>query len=175
MSGKRTTCAAIIGAGLLGAALLVAADAEPAAAATKSLTVTVDGFKNNAPIPVEYAYCVPAAQGHTAPGANKNPAIKWSKGPAGTQSYAIIIVDPDVPSVFDNADKEGKTIPAGAKRRDWYHLVLIDIPASKTELAAAADSNGITPNGKPAGATPNGLRGINDFSASNGGYDGPCP
>jgi Raf kinase inhibitor-like YbhB/YbcL family protein len=161
---------------IAGLALLVGAADHPAMAATsKKLAVTVEGIKNGARIPAEYAYCVPTDQGHTTDGANKNPSIKWSKGPAATQSYAIIVVDTDVPTVFDDANKEGKTIPASMKRRDFYHFILVDIPASKTELAMGADSDGITKGGKPAGATPNGVRGINDYSATNGGYDGPCP
>ena len=154
------------------------------AAAVKKLTVRVEGIvSNNGPIPTDYAFCVPNAQSHTTSGANKNPAITWSKGPAGTQSYAIIVVDTDVPTVFDDANKEGRTIAKSMKRRNFYHMVLVDIPASKTALASGADSAGITAKGKPPGPTPNGLRGINDYSgamsgdmAGNyGGYDGPCP
>ncbi len=154
------------------------------AAAAKKLTVRVEGIvSNNGPIPTDYAFCVPNAQSHTTSGANKNPAITWSKGPAGTQSYAIIVVDTDVPTVFDDANKEGRTIAKSMKRRNFYHMVLVDIPASKTALASGADSAGITAKGKPPGPTPNGLRGINDYSgamsgdmAGNyGGYDGPCP
>jgi Raf kinase inhibitor-like YbhB/YbcL family protein len=159
---------------------LVGAPADfAAAAAMKKLRVSVEGVANNRPIPTDYAFCVPNAQSHSTSGANKNPAIKWSKGPSGTQSYAII----DVPTVFDDANKEGRTIAKSLKRRDFYHMVLVDIPASKTALAGGADSAGITAKGKPPGPTPNGLRGINDYStamsgdmAGNyGGYDGPCP
>jgi Raf kinase inhibitor-like YbhB/YbcL family protein len=128
---------------------------------------------------------VPAAQGHSANGPNKNPAIRWSKGPYGTQSYALIVVDTDVPSVFDDANKEGKTIPAGMKRINFYHMILVDIPLAKTSLAEGADANGITQGGKTPGPTANGIRGINDYTAAftgdpkmagnYGGYDGPCP
>jgi Raf kinase inhibitor-like YbhB/YbcL family protein len=164
---------AFVAAGL--GLLIGAVDHPAAAAATKKLAVAVDGIKSRGRIPIAYAYCVPAAKGHTAAGANMNPSIKWSKGPYGTQSYAIIVVDTDVPTVFDDANKEGKTIPASMKRRDFYHLILVDIPATTNSLAMGADSNGITESGKPPGPTPNGIRGINDYSATNGGYDGPCP
>jgi phosphatidylethanolamine-binding protein (PEBP) family uncharacterized protein len=53
-----------------------------------------------------------------APGPNKSPAIKWSKGTAGTASYTVIMVDPDAPTVLDGANKEGRIIPADLKRRD---------------------------------------------------------
>ena len=170
----------------LGGILLLAliGTAEAADAATvKRLKVRVEDVRNNGPVPAEYAFCVPSPQGHTTSGANINPAITWSKGPAGTQSYAIIVVDTDVPSVFDDANKEGKTIKRSLKRRDFYHLVLVDIPASKTSLAKGADSSSITAKGKQPGATPNGVRGINDYTSDMsgdmagkyGGYDGPCP
>jgi Raf kinase inhibitor-like YbhB/YbcL family protein len=154
------------------------------AAAMKKLKVHVEGVATmNGAIPTDYAFCVPNAQSRTTSGANKNPAIAWSTGPAGTQSYAIIVVDTDVPTVFDDANKEGRTIAKSLKRRNFYHMVLVDIPAGKTMLARGADSAGITAKGKPPGPTPNGLRGINDYSgamsgemAGNyGGYDGPCP
>ena len=149
------------------------------AAAVEQLKVSVDAIQNNGPIPAEYAFCVPSPQGHTKSGANKNPEITWSKGPAATKSYTIIVVDTDVPSVFDDADKEGKVIKESLPRQDFYHMVLVDIPASQNRLAMGADSSGITPKGKKPGATPNGLRGINDYtdatSGTFGGYDGPCP
>jgi Raf kinase inhibitor-like YbhB/YbcL family protein len=149
------------------------------AAAVQPLKVSVDAIQNNGPIPAEYAFCVPSPQGHTTSGANKNPEITWSKGPAATKSYAIIVVDTDVPSVFDDADKEGKVIKESMPRQDFYHMVLVDIPASQNRLAMGADSSGITPKGKKPGATPNGLRGVNDYTDATagtfGGYDGPCP
>jgi phosphatidylethanolamine-binding protein (PEBP) family uncharacterized protein len=46
----------------------------------------------------KFAFCVPAAQGHTTGGANLSPSISWSKGPRGTKSYAIILYDTDSPA-----------------------------------------------------------------------------
>ena len=173
-------CAALAGVAVLA---LVAAPAE--AARPQKLTVTVDNIRNGRPIPSTYAFCAPAKEGHTTDGGNKNPDIKWSAGPAGTKSYAVIVVDTSVPSVFDDANKEGKTIPASLKRINFYHMVLVDIPPTTTEIAEGADANGITPKGKPPGPTPYGVRGINDYTGafagnpkmagSYGGYDGPCP
>jgi Raf kinase inhibitor-like YbhB/YbcL family protein len=180
-SGLRFQVPTALGS-ILVLALMGTAEAADATA-VKRLKVHVEDIQNRGPIPAEYAFCAPSPQGHTTSGANKNPGITWSKGPAGTQSYAIIVVDTDVPSVFDDANKEGKTIKRSLKRRDYYHMVLVDIPASKTSLAKGADSSGITAKGKQPGATPNGVRGINDYTgdmsgdmAGNyGGYDGPCP
>jgi Raf kinase inhibitor-like YbhB/YbcL family protein len=140
-----------------------------------SLSVQVDSIKPGGPIPKVYANCIPAAQGHVTHGSDRSPAISWSAGPAGTASYAIITVDTDVPSVFTDANKEGKIIPASLKRVPFYHWVLVDISASKTSLPAGADSNAYSEAGKPAGLTPNGLRGVNSYPGVRGGYDGPCP
>jgi hypothetical protein len=116
---------------------------------------------------------VPAATGHTAPGRNVSPAISWSPGPAGTASYAIIVVDTDVPADFTDADKEGRVIPASVKRRPFYHWLLVDVPPSTTALAEGEDSKDGT--AKPAGRTAHGVRGLNDFGDGRAGYDGPCP
>jgi Raf kinase inhibitor-like YbhB/YbcL family protein len=180
----RNRMLAVLG-GAAALALVAGAPGGANAAAMKKLTVHVEGIRNNGAIPQQYAFCVPSDQGHTKRGANVNPAIKWSKGPAGTKSYAIIVVDTDVPTVFDDANKEGRTIAKTLKRRDFYHMVLVDIPVGNTALAKGADSSGVTEKGKPPGPTANGVRGINNYTqgmASNpqmagnyGGYDGPCP
>ncbi|MBI1776557.1 MAG: YbhB/YbcL family Raf kinase inhibitor-like protein [Proteobacteria bacterium] len=166
-------------------ALALAAPSLAAGAAkTAALRVSVDRIaRTNDPIPAQYAFCVPSAQGHTAMGANKNPRIHWSKGPAGTQSYAIIVHDTDVPSKFDDANKEGRTISKDLKRIDFVHMVLVDIPAAMTEIAEGKDSDKVTPKGKPPGKTDHGVRGVNDYgkfmsgdmAGAYGGYDGPCP
>jgi hypothetical protein len=67
---------------------------------------------------------------------SKNPKIAWSKGPKGTQSYAIIASDPDVPTIRTDMNQEGKTWPAGMPRRTFYHWLLIDIPAGVTTIEA---------------------------------------
>jgi Raf kinase inhibitor-like YbhB/YbcL family protein len=170
----------------LGAALAVwaalpasAADAQP-----KALRVSVDEIsRTNDPIPDKFAFCVPQAQGHTGMGQNINPRIRWSKGPDATKSYAIIVHDPDVPSKFDDANKEGRTIPKTLKRVDFIHMVLVDIPPSVTEIPEGKESNKVTPKGKPPGKTDLGVRGVNDYgkfmsgdmAGAYGGYDGPCP
>lgn len=145
----------------------------PAAHAETTLNVTVDHFRPGGVIPPLYAFCVPAATGHTAAGHNVSPAISWSRGPSGTASYAIVVVDLDVPAVFTDANRERRIIPASLKRRPWYHWVLVDIPPSITSLPEGADSKDGT--AKPAGPTANGVRGLNDYGDGRAGYDGPCP
>ena len=149
------------------------------------LNVTIDEWRDGGEIPGEFAFCVPAEEGHVATAPNRNPTIRWSGVPAGTRSFAIICHDPDAPSAPDNVNKEGLVVPADLPRVDFHHWVLVDIPADATMIAAGADSDGVTAGGKPPGATDHGLRGINDYTAwfagdeqmagAYGGYDGPCP
>lgn len=169
--------------GILAAAIGVAAPALPANAA--SLKVKSSAFASGHAISSEYAFCAPAAEGHVGPGGNKNPMLSWSKGPKGTKSYVIIASDPDVPTIRDDMNKEGKTLPASMKRRVFYHWVLIDIPGSATEIGEGVDHDARVAHGKPPGPSKVGVKGLNNFTdafATNdamkgdyGGYDGPCP
>ncbi len=171
--------------GLLIAAVGMTASAAPASAKAQKLTVTVEGVAKGKAIPGDYAFCVPADQGHVTMGPNKNPKVSWTAGPPKTQSYAIIVVDTDVPSVATDVNKEGKTIPSKLKRVKFYHWVLVDIPASVTSLDAGADSSGVTAGGKPPGPGKVGVRGVNNYTdwfasddkmkGTYAGYDGPCP
>lgn len=171
--------------GLLLAAVGVTASAAPALAKAQKLTVTIEGVANGKAIPADYAFCVPAQQGHVTLGPNKSPKISWTAGPPKTQSYAIIAVDTDVPSVATDVNKEDKTISSKLKRVKFYHWVLVDIPASVTSLDAGADSDGVTAGGKPPGPAKVGVRGLNNYTdwfatddkmkGNYGGYDGPCP
>jgi len=155
----------------------------PASAA--SLQVKADSIKSGGMVPSKYGFCMPAAQGHVAPGTDISPPISWSKGPRGTKSYAIILTDIDNPAEQrDRMNKEGMTVESSAKRRTVFHWVLVDIPANVTSLKEGAESEGRVPHGKPA-TTNVGVRGLNSFTefmASNEqmkgqyhGYDGPCP
>jgi phosphatidylethanolamine-binding protein (PEBP) family uncharacterized protein len=123
-----------------------------------------DSFADNSPIPGDFAFGVPADEGHMALGANRSPHLRWSEAPEGTKSFAVICVDDDVPSKMDDLNQEGKTIPADLPRIDFHHWVLVDVPPSISGLAAGADSDGVTPKGKAPGPTPNGVRGVNDYT-----------
>lgn len=166
---------------LLTASALVLPLAFSLAAATRSapLTVTVEGVESGRLIPEKFAFCAPDEAAKTRDGGNISPAIRWEKGPEGTKSYAIIMVDPDVPARFDDANQEGKTLPADMARQDFYHWVLIDIPANVTEIAEGAESAGVVKTGKAPGKQPHGVRGLNDYGTfmkgKFAGYDGPCP
>lgn len=173
-----------VGLGLFAASLAMGIACTQAAART--LRVHVDSFKNGGTIANKYAFCVPAAQGHTGAGADISPSISWSKGPHGTKSYAIILLDTDSPAEHrEMMNKEGMTMTAAIKRHDFYHWVVADIPANIRSLKEGADSSSRVLHGKPATPAAAGVRGLNDYTkvtaaneAMKGqyfGYDGPCP
>lgn len=136
-------------------------------------------FPSLGPIPGEYAYGVPGSNRPVVDGPNRNPHLAWDDVPGGTQSFVLICVDDDVPSVFDDANRAGRVIAHDLSRRDFIHWVMIDIPASLREIAAGSCSDGVRPGGKRQPSGPAGTRqGVNDFSspgADHYGYDGPCP
>jgi Raf kinase inhibitor-like YbhB/YbcL family protein len=158
--------------------------AAPASAA--GLKVHVDTIKNGDTLANKFAFCAPAAQGHTTGGANINPTISWSKGPRGTKSYAVILYDPKSPAEHrEMMNKEGVTMGADVARHNFYHWVLVDIPKDVTSIKEGADSNARVLHGKPATPSAAGVKGLNDYTkvtAANDamkgqyyGYDGPCP
>ncbi len=169
--------------GLLAAAAAAMLATPPALA--QALKVSVDSFTRVKTIPDRYAFCNPATEGHVKPGADISPRISWTKGPAGTQSYAIIATDPDVPSIRTDMNQEGKTLSATMPRVTFFHWVLVDIAPNVRRLAAGEDSASRVVNGKPQTPSKVGVRGLNDYTkafAANEqmkgqyfGYDGPCP
>ena len=143
-------------------------------------------FADGQKIPGDFAFCIPAETGHVCLGGNRNPQLAWSDPPAGTKSFAVICHDPDVPSRGDDVNQEGRSVPASLPRVDFFHWVLIDLPASCTEIRSGEFSAGVTPRGKAGPAATQGARqGINDYtgwfagdhdmSGDYHGYDGPCP
>lgn len=150
------------------------------------MKLTSASFSDGARIPGEFAFCIPATEGHVCLGKNLNPQLAWDEAPAGTRSFALICHDPDVPSKGDDVNQEGRSVPADLPRVDFFHWVLVDIPADAREIAAGAYSSAVTPAGKSGPAAANDTRqGINDYTvwfagdaAMAGdyyGYDGPCP
>ena len=142
-------------------------------------------FGNGDTIPSEYVLGAPSDEGHGTFGGNRSPHLRWSGTPEGTQSLAVIMYDADAPTVPDDVNQEGRTVPRDLPRADFHHWVLVDIPATTTELKEGADSDAVTPHGKPPGATDHGLRGTNDYTSwfagdkdmegTYAGYDGPGP
>ena len=89
----------------------------------------------------------PIPQEHTCDGPDLSPAFAWDDPPAGTQSLALIVDDPDAP---------GKT---------WVHWVLYDLPPDFRELPG-----GVSPD---ESLSSGGAQGKNGFGKI--GYGGPCP
>lgn len=117
---------------------------------------------------------------------NLNPHFAWSEVPAGTRSFALICHDFDVPSRGDDVNKTDREVPEDLPRVDFFHWVLVDLPASLATIAEGEFSRGFTPRGKRGPATLHGARhGLNDYTgwfaddAERGGsyfgYDGPFP
>jgi Raf kinase inhibitor-like YbhB/YbcL family protein len=150
------------------------------------MKLTSKSFEAGSPIPGEFAFAVPDARSHVALSRNRNPQLAWSDVPAGTESFVLIVHDPDVPSKGDDVNKEEREVPANLPRVNFYHWILLDLPADAREIAAGSQSDGITAHGKRGPAAPGGMRhGINNYTewfASDPemegdyyGYDGPCP
>ncbi len=150
------------------------------------MKLTSTSFSNNMPIPGEFAFAVTDPATHVTLSSNRNPQLAWADVPAGTQSFVMICHDPDVPSRGDDVNQEGREVPASLPRVDFFHWLLLDIPASARDIAAGSHSSGVTPRGKSGPAAPDRMQhGINDYtnwfagdaqmSGSYFGYDGPCP
>lgn len=149
------------------------------------MKLTILSFEDGDSIPGEFAMGVPTESGQATFGPNISPHLKWSEAPAETRSFALICTDVDAPSIRDDANQPDRTIPYDLPRVDFYHWVLVDIPADVDELPVGCDCAGVTPRGKDVGKTPFGTRGINsytnwfagdsDLEGDYGGYDGPFP
>lgn len=154
------------------------------AAGPAPLTVTLPDLESQGTLPDGSALCPPTATSSITRGRDQSPTVAWSNAPAETQSFALIMTDPDVP--LDSTVLHGqRPIPVDAPRVTRYHWVLYNIPATLTSLPAGADGDGFVPHGKPAIRTEWGQRGVNAntwmFAGNPGlrgtyaGYDGPCP
>ena len=106
-----------------------------------TLIITSGAFEQGAAIPSKY----------TCQGDDISPPLSWQGIPDSTQSLALIIHDPDVPS----PDKP---------ERIWVHWVLYNLPPNTTSL-----SEHTTTSDLPQGTQ----EGINDWNRT--GYGGPCP
>lgn len=118
--------------------------------------------------------------------ANRNPPLAWSEVPEGTRSFALLCIDPDVPTVPDTVGRHDRSVPRDQPRADFVHWAMADIPATLREIAEGSCSDGFTVKGKPQPAGPAGSRqGLNDFTGWFAGtpdmagqylgYDGPYP
>jgi len=86
---------------------------------------------------------------YTCEGSDVSPPLAWEGAPPETQSFALIIDDPDAPD------------PA-APQRTWVHWIVFNLPTSMAAL----------PEG-PSRLPPDAREGLNDWKRT--GYGGPCP
>ena len=150
-------------------------------------------FCNMCRFPAKYNLCI-GKRGKL--GKDISPPLKWSDAPKKTQSFALLLTDPDA---LDSSyvDIPNHVFTEDAPRFTVYHWVLVNIPSQFNELIEGAGSKGYIVGGKPVGQTPSGLTGMNKFTQSTksqcvyksgsrkkscqkakgvyGGYDGGCP
>ena len=81
-----------------------------------SLELTSDAFANGQSIPVKYS----------CNGKNISPALAWNEPPASTQSFVLIVDDPDAPM------------------GTWVHWVLFNIPDSTRSLQENTDTRAMS-------------------------------
>lgn len=149
-----------------------------------------DSWTNGDRIPDRYAAGKADGQGSATFSDNLNPHLAWSATPAQTQSLVLVCHDFDAPTRPDDVNQKGREVPADLARQDFFHWVLIDLPASVHEIAEGAFSRGFTGRGKPGpavdlagiGAARQGLNDYTSWFAGQAemdgryfGYDGPFP
>lgn len=151
------------------------------------MRLTSQSFAPGSPIPAEFAFGRRGDAGEPCVlSANRNPHLAWDEVPAATQSFALICVDPDVPSRGDDVNQPGRSVPLDLPRVEFCHWLLVDIPADCREIAAGSCADGVVARGRRNPPGPAGSRqGINDYTAwfagdaqmagDYCGYDGPCP
>ncbi|HEY3421977.1 MAG TPA: YbhB/YbcL family Raf kinase inhibitor-like protein [Methanocellaceae archaeon] len=104
---------------------------------SKSMTISSKTFEPGQEIPMK---C-------TCDGEDLSPQLSWSGAPEGTESFTLIMDDPDAPG------------------RTFTHWVIYNISASRTELPEGVTAEKIVKKGCS--------QALNDFRMA--GYGGPCP
>lgn len=114
-------------------------------AAEGKFKLSSPGFKNNDTLPMEQVL-----NGFGCEGGNKSPRLEWKNPPAGTQSFALTVYDPDAPT-----------------GSGWWHWVVFDIPADQRFLEL--DAGNLAAGTLPAGI----IQSVTDFGTP--GFGGACP
>ncbi|KAA8387975.1 kinase inhibitor [Acetobacter sp. DmW_136] len=109
-----------------------------------AFVLTSPAFVNGDTLPQAQVY-----NGMGQHGQNLSPALEWKDAPAGTKSFVVTVYDPDAPT-----------------GSGWWHWVVVNIPATITELPTGAGSAG---DKLPKGA----LQVRTDFGVP--GYGGAAP
>jgi Raf kinase inhibitor-like YbhB/YbcL family protein len=151
------------------------------------LTLESMSITHGRPIPERHAVAVPTPEGRAAmDGQDRSPHLRWSGEPEGTLSFAISVVDPDVPADRTRMGVEGLALGDDEARIRFAHWLIADIPANVHEVEEGADGDGFVAHGKPPGPTTiggvsgaNGYRGLfegnPELEGTYGGWNGPFP
>jgi Raf kinase inhibitor-like YbhB/YbcL family protein len=152
-----------------------------------ALLVESTSIADGQPIAEIHAVATPTADGKAEiAGRDLSPHLRWSGEPQGTRSFAISVVDPDVPADRTRMGVEGLSLGDDEPRVDFAHWLVADIPPSVRELAEGAGGDGFVAHGKtieppvPGAVTgQNGFRGLfegdPELEGTYGGWDGPFP
>ncbi|ARO68328.1 phosphatidylethanolamine-binding protein [Xylella fastidiosa subsp. pauca] len=138
-------------------------------------------FKNGQSIPLE---CAAGQTDGFAP--NRNPHLAWDDVPENTRSFALLCIDPDVPSIPETIGRTDMEITVTQPRIDFVHWVMADLSADLRMIAHGSCSDGFVVSGKTMPPGPAGTRqGLNDYTkffantpemaGDYYGYDGPYP
>jgi Raf kinase inhibitor-like YbhB/YbcL family protein len=139
------------------------------------------------PIPEVHAVATPTPDGRAEmAGADRSPHLRWSGEPDGTRSFALSVVDPDVPADRARMGVEGLALGDDEPRVGFAHWLVVDIPADVHEIAEGAGGDGFVPHGRTPGRASfggvegqNGYRGLfdgnPDLEGTYGGWNGPFP
>jgi Raf kinase inhibitor-like YbhB/YbcL family protein len=107
-------------------------------------TLSSPAFRDDGMLPLKYAGGILC--GKDSRGGNVSPPLAWSNPPAGTKSFAVLMIDPD-----------------GRRGLGSVHWVAYGIPAARTGLKEG-EGNTPSPPGIIAGKNSRGTL----------GYTGPC-
>jgi Raf kinase inhibitor-like YbhB/YbcL family protein len=150
------------------------------------MKLTTTSFEDGGVIPAKYAFAEHHPETRVTLAGNVNPQLAWSDVPEGTRSVAIICHDYDVPSAGDDVNQADREVPEDLPRVDFFHWVVVDLPADLREIEEGEFSDCVVPRGRAAQKGPHGCRqGANDFTGwfeddpdmagTYYGYDGPAP
>ena len=115
------------------------------AAKARAFKLSSPELKAGQMLPASYEFA-----GFGCAGENLSPALQWQGAPAGTQSYAITMYDPDAPT-----------------GSGWWHWMVLNLPADTRSLPRGAGR--VAQPQLPAGAVQQRI----DFGIQ--GYGGVCP
>jgi Raf kinase inhibitor-like YbhB/YbcL family protein len=145
----RYVAACVITLGLLGSAAFLGGQEKGGKGGKKGFTLPpmihlrVGEIQDGGHIPAKYT----CAAGQNSP----SPMIGWSGAPANTQSYALILHDPD-------------PVLGGSATNDVLHWAIYNIPGDAKSL----------PEGVKPGDQADGAKQIKNIT-NNASYLGPCP